>query len=292
MYELIQAGERTYYIDCPSKIGIYKIDDEHICLIDSGNDKDAAKKALRHLEAQAWKLSIVINTHSHADHIGGNAYIQERTGAPCYCAGVDRLIALKPILEPSGLYGGYPCKALRNKFLMAPPSFVQELTAEVLPKGLEVMPVNGHTYAMSAIKTSDDVWFLADSLTSREVLEKYHIAYLYDIAAHINTLERLMELNGKLFIPAHTETMVDVREVARINLEKTYEVIELLRELCANPIGHDELLKAVFDHYGLAMNSIQHVLVGSTIRSYLSYLEDAGKLRHIFEDNRLLWQTV
>ena len=51
MYELIQAGERTYYIDCPSKIGIYRIDDEKVCLIDSGNDKDAGKKVLKILSA-------------------------------------------------------------------------------------------------------------------------------------------------------------------------------------------------------------------------------------------------
>lgn len=27
MYELIQAGDKTYYINCPTKIGIYKIND-------------------------------------------------------------------------------------------------------------------------------------------------------------------------------------------------------------------------------------------------------------------------
>ena len=45
MYELIQAGERTYYIECPAKMGLFNINDEEVCLIDSGNDKDAAKKA-------------------------------------------------------------------------------------------------------------------------------------------------------------------------------------------------------------------------------------------------------
>ena len=44
MYELIQAGPRSFYINCPVKIGVYLIDDEKVCLIDSGNDKDAGRK--------------------------------------------------------------------------------------------------------------------------------------------------------------------------------------------------------------------------------------------------------
>ena len=44
MYELIQAGPRSFYINSPVKIGVYLIDDEKVCLIDSGNDKDAGRK--------------------------------------------------------------------------------------------------------------------------------------------------------------------------------------------------------------------------------------------------------
>ena len=44
MYELKQVGERTYYIDSPTRMGIYQLDNGEVCLIDSGNDKDAGKK--------------------------------------------------------------------------------------------------------------------------------------------------------------------------------------------------------------------------------------------------------
>ena len=45
--ELIKVGERTYYIKNPTNIGIYKIDDNSVYIIDSGNDKDAGKKILK-----------------------------------------------------------------------------------------------------------------------------------------------------------------------------------------------------------------------------------------------------
>ena len=67
MYELIQVGPSTYYIDCPAKMGLYRISETDVCLIDSGNDKDAGKKALRHIEDNGWKLDLIINTHSHVE---------------------------------------------------------------------------------------------------------------------------------------------------------------------------------------------------------------------------------
>ncbi|MEI3000471.1 MAG: hypothetical protein V8T86_06160, partial [Victivallis sp.] len=52
MYESIRAGERSWYIDCPAKIGICLLDGADVCLIDSGNDRDAGKRALRILEGE------------------------------------------------------------------------------------------------------------------------------------------------------------------------------------------------------------------------------------------------
>ena len=40
------------------------------------------------------------------------------------------------------------------------------------------------------------------------------------------------------------------------------------------------------------MNFEQYVLVGSTVRSYLSWLKDTGKLNTEFVHNMLLWQQV
>ncbi len=44
MYELSKAGEKSDYINCPAKIGIYTAGDNEVYLIDSGNDKDAGRR--------------------------------------------------------------------------------------------------------------------------------------------------------------------------------------------------------------------------------------------------------
>ena len=94
MYELIQVAERTWYIDCPAKIGVYLMNDTEVCLIDSGSDKDAARRILKILTAKGWTLRKILATHSHADHVGGCAALHARTGCEVYAPDTDLSLSL------------------------------------------------------------------------------------------------------------------------------------------------------------------------------------------------------
>lgn len=45
MYELVQVAENTYYINSPSKMGVYRVSDDDVWLIDSGNDQRRRQKS-------------------------------------------------------------------------------------------------------------------------------------------------------------------------------------------------------------------------------------------------------
>lgn len=292
MYELIQAAEHTYYIQCPAKMGLWVPDGQTAVLIDSGGDKDAGRKVQKTLEAQGWTLGCILNTHANADHNGGNALLQQRLQAPAFAPGIDAAITTYPILEPAFLYGGYPPKPLRNKFLLAQPSRCQTLTEENLPEGLTMLPLPGHFFDMCGFGTADGVWFLADCLTSETVIEKYHVQFLYDVAGYLDTLDKVSRLEGRLFIPAHAEATEDIRPLAEKNRQKVLEIIDVVRGLCREPKMFEEILQGLFAHYQLTMDFSQYVLVGSTLRSYLAYLLDNGGAEAEFMDNRLLWRAV
>lgn len=139
MYELIQVSQDCFYIESPAKIGLVRVSDDTVCLIDSGNDKDAGKKVRKILDANGWQLEAIYNTHSHADHIGGNRYLQGQTGCRIYAPGIECAFTKHPILEPSFLYGGNPPKDLRHKFTMAQESDSMLLNQEVLPEGMSII---------------------------------------------------------------------------------------------------------------------------------------------------------
>lgn len=292
MYELIQISEISYYIQCPAKIGLVKLNDQEVCLIDSGNDKDAGRKVRQILDAQHWNLAVILNTHSNADHIGGNRYLQGQTGCKIYAPGIECSFTRHPVLEPAFLYGGYPCKDLRHKFLMAQESPAEELTKQNLPDGFEIIELPGHFFDMVGFRTPDDVVFLADCLSSRETLEKYQIGFIYDVAAYLNTLEKVKNLTAKMFVPAHAETTAEISGLAQYNIDKVYEIAERITCFCSEPICFELLLQKLFAQYKLTMNFEQYVLVGSTVRSYLSWLKDSGKISAVFHNNLLLWQRI
>ena len=292
MYELIQVAEKTFYMDCPAKVGFYKLSDDEVVIIDSGSDKDAGKKVRKILDAQGWRLRAIYCTHSHADHIGGNQYLQSQTGCRIYARGIERAFTSFTVLEPTALYGGFACKDLQNKFLMAKESEVEELTDDVLPEGLEIISLPGHSYDMVGFRTSDDAVFLADCLSSAETLEKYGIGYLYDVGSYIETLEKVKEMKAKVFVPSHAPHTEDIAPLAQLNIDNTKEIAAKIAELLSSAKTFEELLTDVFNTYGLTMNLTQNVLIGSTLKSYLSYLKDAGQVSFTFESNRMLWEKV
>ena len=292
MYELIQVSEHNYYIQCPAKIGLVKLNDTEVCLIDSGSDKDAGRKVRQILDANGWKLRAIYNTHSNADHIGGNKYLQGQTGCRIYAPGIECDFTSHPILEPAFLYGGYPCKDLRHKFLLAQESKAEPLTGEVLPEGFELIPLPGHFFDMAGFRTPDDVVYLADCLSARETLDKYQIGFIYDVASYLETLEKVKTMKAKLFIPSHAAPEEDISDLAQYNIDKVREIAGRILEICAEPLCFETILQKLFTEYGLTMNFEQYVLVGSTVRSYLSWLKDTGKLNAGFGDHLLLWQQA
>ena len=287
--ELIKVGEKTYYIKNPTNIGIYKIDEENVYIIDSGNDKDAGKKILKIIDEQGWKVKGIINTHSNADHIGGNKVIQDRTGCNILAHNIEKSFTENPILESSFLYGGYPFKDIRNKFLLAKESNAIELDGN-LPEGLEYFNLKGHFFDMIGIKTSDNIYFLADSLFSEETITKYHLFFIYDVREYLNTLEFLSTLKGNLYIPSHCEATCDIYSLIELNKNKIYEIAEKIYDFCKEEKTFEEILKNIFDEYSLIMNPNQYVLIGSTIKSYLSYLYDENKIVYEFKNNKMLWK--
>ena len=291
MYELIQAGSHTYYIDCPAKMGLW-VEGDSAVLIDSGSDKSAAKKALHILESQGWTLRAIVNTHSHADHIGGNHTLQQQTHCPVFTPGIEADFTRHPILEPSLWWGGYPFTELRNKFLLAQESDVAAMAEPAFPAELEVIPLPGHSPDMIGLRTPDNVVFLADCVASAATLEKYRVSYLYNVESYLASLAKIETLEASLFIPSHAEAAEDITELVCLNRSAVYGIADDLLSITNTPLTFDDLLGRLFDQYGLMMTAQQYALVGSTIRSYLSWLKDAGRMQMMIEGNRMLWQRL
>ena len=145
---------------------------------------------------------------------------------------------------------------------------------------------------MVGFKTSDDIYFLADSVAGENVIKKYRIQFMYNVKEYFNTLDYIKKLEGKLFVPSHGDNFTDVKEIVKLNSEAAREIIKTLEKICEKGLSYEQILKSIFEIYNLKMNVIQHAYIGATIKCYLSYLSDEEKIETIIDNNVMLWRTL
>ena len=115
--ELKKLSNNVYYIPSSSNIGVIKNNGGLAILIDTGLDDEIAKKVLKLLARENMSVTSIINTHSHADHYGGNKEVKKGHHVEVYAPKVEDAIIKYPQLEPLYFFSGaQPLNKLKNKF--------------------------------------------------------------------------------------------------------------------------------------------------------------------------------
>ena len=287
--ELKQIGPKTFCIEHDTNIGIHFTDDGRMYLIDTGSEGDG-EKIDEILSREGWVPSCIINTHTHIDHIGGNEFLMRKYGIPAYCTDYDMAFAHYSELEAAYMNGGYPAEKLRTIF--AHPGMIGFRSIEKeTPDGIDWTYLPGHSFGMIGIRTSDDIWFLGDSYLSRSFLKQYTFGFIYNVEAYIDTLKKLKEFKGSLFVPSHGIIESDIVETLEQNLRSVAEMCSMICETCREYRGQDEILQQMYERLRMHARPAQHALLSSTVKSYLTYLQDRNKLECRFVDNIMKWRT-
>lgn len=287
--ELKQIGPKTFCIEHDTNIGIHFTDDGRMYLIDTGSKGDG-EKIDEILSREGWVPSCIINTHTHIDHIGGNEFLMRKYGIPAYCTDYDMAFAHYSELEAAYMNGGYPAEKLRTIF--AHPGMIgfRSLEKET-PDGIDWTYLPGHSFGMIGIRTSDDIWFMGDSYLSRSFLKQYTFGFIYNVEAYIDTLKKLKEFKGALFVPSHGILETDIVPSLEQNLRSVTEMCGMICETCREYRGQDEILQQMYERLRMHARPAQHALLSSTVKSYLTYLQDRNKLECRFVDNIMKWRT-
>ena len=192
--DLISLTSSAYQLRGGSNAGLIAREGRAV-LVDTGLDRDAAKKILRHVESLRMKLAAVVITHAHADHFGGAAIVRARTGAPVYAPALEAAVVANPLLEPLYLFSGAaPIAELRHKFTLAEACVVDRIldAGDMAIDGVElrVIPAPGHAPNQMMI-AGGDVCFVADACFAPEVLDKHGIPFYVDVDQTAATLSAL-----------------------------------------------------------------------------------------------------
>lgn len=300
---LQQLTERVHIYRGGVNLALIEGPDKQLVLIDSGLDSSNARKALRPFLERGCTLAAIINTHSHSDHIGGNADLVKRTGCRVYAPARERPWILWPELEPMGLYGAAPPPAMQVKFLQAQPTpEVLELPPApcrftVAGVELELIPTPGHALDQVAV-SFDGVLLAADGLFMPDVIEKHPVIFMVNVADYLASLDRLEERTERYILPGHGD-LIDreagedplpaVLAANRANIDRMQAAV---LAAAAQPCTHEELLYRVLAAFGKQVESeAQYFLDRAAVSAHISRLISVSRLTVEFRDGRRILKT-
>ena len=289
--EIRKIAGQVHYVPNPVNICVVYTKDSAV-LVDSGIDENFARKLCRLLEKPA---KFLINTHSHADHCGGNAFLKDKFSVHVLAPEIERQIIESPILEPFYLFGAAPPKELQTKFLMAKPCRVDETlepgTLTLQDVTLSIVPLAGHSPNQVGVAV-DKILFCADALFSKGAIEKYKMFVVYDVKNFLQTLDLLERSKYDFFLPSHGDLTGDITELLNLNRKVVENVSNEILKLLKTPRTFDELLTKLLNGFNIEVkNLVQYVLYRSTVHAYLSYLSDEGYVERDLVASSLLWRV-
>lgn len=293
---LTQLTANVYYWQGAVNFGLITAPERRLILIDSGLDSTNARKAIRPFLEDGWRLAAIVNTHSHADHIGGNADLVRRTGCEVWAPFVEQLFVLRPDLEPFGLYGAvHPPPGLQVKFLQAQPTpTVQTLSAApgrvtVAGVEMELVPLPGHSVNQVGVVV-EGVFFAADGLFMPEVIEKHPLIFLVNVAEYRQGLDLIAGRPEAILVPGHGAAIegMGARESAlAFNRETLARVQGWILAALSAPATEAEVVHAVATAAGKEHTAEpSYFLDRGTVAAHLSDMIHRGQITVSFTAGR------
>ena len=287
--------ERVLVVPGGTNIGVVIADDGRAVLIDSGLNDTPARKVLRFVREQlGTEIAAIINTHGHADHFGGNAWLVKRTGAKVYAPDLDEMTLRHPLMQPIMLCGGAdPVDALRTSFLVAESSPVDGLVVpginDIAGIQFQAVPLPGHSLNQLGYLI-DGVFFCADVVFPSATLEKYPIPYLYGLTEHLASLEVAAAVECERVVPGHGPIVATLDDLVRRNRAAIDSVIATLLQVINRPMLGDEVCRELFNRMQLQIAVPQaYYLLRPTVNAYLAHLERLGEIRLEMNQSSVSW---
>lgn len=307
----MKIEEGIYVIPCmyDSSVNIYLFAGDNIMIVDTGTSTTPDEHVFPYMKTLGIgpeDVDLVINTHGHSDHMGGNSRVLSVSGAKLAAHPLDRSWiedhdAFLRDMDRYPLY--FPIsETSRRKFnasLGESTKVDMELNeGDEVKAGysrIKILHTPGHSAgAISLYDEKEKILFVGDSIQAG----LKHMPFCNDAESYVKTLERFLNLDVRLLLSSHYPPLRKEDAETVINrsllLVKTVEE-SILAKLagCKGPVSLLEIAKFVCNSLGYKWETIlredHYRLSLWTVEAQLTELFKENKVRKMTKESEILW---
>ncbi|MFY9414490.1 MAG: MBL fold metallo-hydrolase [Tepidanaerobacteraceae bacterium] len=291
--ELKKIRGRTYYIPGATNVGVYRYRNGLCTLVDTGINNTAGRKIIELLEDNNLKIKYIINTHAHPDHFGANNFIKEKyPGVQILTSYKEKLFMENSFLEQTVLYGAAAMPGLSARILKAQDTavdlVVDEGITELDNKKFEIVSLEGHSIGQIGVATEDSVLFCGDAFFSEDKMDKYPFPFVFDLEAHLKTLEFLLGSNYECYMISHCDGPLDnPKPLIQKNIDNINHNLEIILDYLSQPLTREDLTELIIKKYDIDMNLSQYFITISSVGAFLTYLLEKQSINMDIIDGKM-----
>lgn len=283
----------TYVLDLDLLyLPYYMIDEKHIILLDTGLMKNDRERLEVFFKENDLKVSGIICSHAHIDHVGNAAYFKEKYSCPVAMSREEALI-VESLLSLKIFYAGYPVNKIRDHFghmVVKTDQIIEDSDTFIFMCGVrfDILHTPGHSSGHLSITTPDDVTYIGDALISHKVMDGAKLPYAHILTRDLASKISLYKMQSGMYILAHKGIYPDIRDLITDNVYFYRNRAEEILSVITKPMTLEDILKAVSKKMKIRVSSVyKYMVVERMLRCYVEYLYETKRIRLMVDDGFL-----
>lgn len=280
--EIKKVKGNTFVIDTGmTYIPFYKINDEEIIMMDSGWKQGEREGIEDILKINNYKVSAIVCSHAHIDHIGNNAYLKEKYNCIIAMSAYEAMVC-SSIINLKVYYSNQTLSEVDQHFghmVCETDILISDKQDSIYVSGIKFKIVHtpGHSPAHICIITPDDVAYVGDALISYEVMKGAKMPYAFILGEDLKSKEKLYSLKCSKYIVAHKGMYDDIEKLIMDNINFYKNRAQKVSDVIHEEMTMEEIFKAVIKEFNINANTIyKYTVLERMLRSYIEYLNETG----------------
>ena len=236
----------------------------------------------------------VLITHGHADHFSSAAALR-RAGAHITAPREEVALVENPEVNIRGMFSwAKPSDEMVTKLFRGEGCKVDSFSDEWGGRGIDVVPLPGHTLGHTGYLTADGVLFTGDAVYEMPIWARHRLPYAIDPGLVRSSLSVIERLDFDWMVPGHGVPLErdEALEHVAHHREQTDQMSERLYAMMAEPITTEQAVAEMSEVAGLSNNAAQYWLAVTTVKGYLSDLLRQGRAEFFVREHAGWWHAL